>query len=159
MASIRIQHQPNFLLGLLYIFAGGGFALVSSRYDMGQLSYMGPGYFPFMLRLLLAGIGALIVARSLGTKAASIVRLTGWNFRSIFWMVGSVMVFGWVLQPLGLIIALVLLVVLASLASHEFTWRTTLVNAFVMVVLNVGGFVYGLSIPFPVFPEILSTSL
>lgn len=159
MVSIRIQHQPNFLLGLLYVLAGGGFAVGSLRYDMGQLSYMGPGYFPFLLGLLLAVIGTFIAARSLGIKAGSIVRLAGWSFRSIFWMVGSIMVFGFALQPLGLIISLVLLVVLASLASHDFSWRTTLVNAFVMVVLNVGGIAYGLSIPFPVLPEVLSTSL
>lgn len=158
MASLHIRNQPDFLLGSLYALAGGGFAVTSVHYDMGQLSYMGPGYFPFLLGVLLAGIGLLIIARSVA-RGASRARLSGWNFRSIFWMVGSVMIFGLALEPLGLIVALVLLVVLASLASHEFTWRTTLVNALVMVVLNVGGFVYGLSIPFPVFPEIIITYL
>jgi len=156
--SIRIKHQPNFVLGGLYALAGAGFAVTSLNYDMGDLSYMGPGYFPFLLGILLAALGSLIMIRSLGFSQ-EVVRLSGWNLRSISWMVGSVMIFGLALEPLGLVIALVLLVVLASLASHEFTWRTTLTNALVMVVLNVGGFVYGLSIPFPVFPEILSTFL
>jgi len=153
-----VRNQPDFVLGLLYILAGGGFAAAASRYEMGTLAYMGPGYFPFILGILLAGIGAWIVLRA--TLARSIrVRLAPWNLRSLFWMVGSVIMFGLALQPLGLVIALVLLVILASLASHEFTWKTTLVNALAMVVLNVGGFVYGLSIPFPVLPQIIAFPL
>ncbi|WP_353173996.1 tripartite tricarboxylate transporter TctB family protein [Paracandidimonas soli] len=158
MASLSIRHQPDFTLGLLYLLSGGGFAAAAVRYNMGTLAYMGPGYFPFILGALLAAIGLLIILRAVFGRGAS-VRLAPWNLRSLFWMVGSVIAFGLALQPLGLILALVLLVILASLASHEFTWKTTLINAAVMVVLNVGGFVYGLSIPFPVLPQIIASNL
>ncbi|MPS28810.1 MAG: tripartite tricarboxylate transporter TctB family protein [Alcaligenaceae bacterium] len=158
MAPSFIRNQPDFVLGLLYILAGGGFAAAASRYDMGTLAYMGPGYFPFILGMLLAAIGAWIVLRAVLIRGVR-VRLASWNLRSLSWMVGSVVMFGLALQPLGLVIALVLLVILASLASHEFTWKTTLINAAVMVVLNVGGFVYGLSIPFPVLPQIAAFQL
>jgi len=158
MAPSFIRNQPDFVLGLLYILAGGGFAAAASRYDMGTLAYMGPGYFPFILGMLLAAIGAWIVLRAVLIRGVR-VRLASWNLRSLFWMVGSVVMFGLALQPLGLVIALVLLVILASLASHEFTWKTTLINAAVMVALNVGGFVYGLSIPFPVLPQIAAFQL
>lgn len=153
-----VRNQPDFILGLLYVLAGGGFAVASSRYDMGTLSYMGPGYFPFLLGVLLAAIGVLIVLRAVAARSVR-VRLAPWNLRSLFWMVGSIVVFGLTLHPLGLVISLVLLVIMASLACHEFTWKTTLINAFVMVVLNVGGFVYGLSIPFPVLPAIIAAYL
>lgn len=156
MASLTVRHQPDFVLGILYILAGSSFAVAAAQYDIGTLAYMGPGYFPLLLGILLAGIGLLIVLRAIFSRGLK-VKLAPWNLRSLLWMVGSVVVFGLALQPLGLIIALVLLVVLASLASHEFTWKTTLINAFVMVVLNVGGFVYGLSIPFPVLPAIIAS--
>ncbi|MGB6104699.1 MAG: tripartite tricarboxylate transporter TctB family protein [Pusillimonas sp.] len=154
MSSLSIKNQPDFVLGGLYVLAGLGFALAASSYEMGTLSYMGSGYFPFLLAILLCGIGLIIIGRSIGSRGPSL-KLANWSPRSLFWMVGSIMIFGLALQPLGLIVALVLLVVLASLASYEFTWKTTLVNAFVMVVVNVGGFAYGLSIPFPIFPDLI----
>ena len=158
MASSSVRDQPAFMLGLLYVLAGGGFAAAAAWYEMGTLAYMGPGYFPFLLGVLLAGIGLLIILRAVFGRGIR-VRLARWDPRSLLWMVGSVIVFGLTLQPLGLIIALVLLVVLSSLASHEFTWKSALVNAFVMVVLNVGGFVYGLSIPFPILPQVMASGL
>jgi len=154
MTHISIRHQPDFILGLLYAVAGGGFAFAASRYDMGSLSYMGPGYFPLVLGLVLAFIGQIIMARAVFVPGA-MVRLQSWNLRPLIWMVGSVVIFGATLRPLGMVIALVLLVVTASLASREFTWKATLLNAFAMVVVNVGGFVYGLSLPFPLLPSFL----
>lgn len=155
MAHPCIRHRPDFVLGLLYLFAGGGFAFAASRYDMGTLDYMGPGYFPFALGVLLAGLGLVIVARA-AFAGGPIVRLQPWNLRSLAWMVGSVLVFGATLRPLGLVLSLVLLVILASLASREFSWKATLANAAAMVVINVGGFAYGLSLPLPLLPQFLN---
>lgn len=157
MPKPSIRHRPDFVLGLLYMIAGSGFAAAASRYDMGTVDYMGPGYFPFALGLLLVGIGLIIVARAVWT-AGPVVGLQPWNLRSLIWMVGSVLMFGAALRPLGLIVALVLLVILASLASREFSWKATLLNAVAMVVVNVGLFVYGLSLPFPLLPEFLNFS-
>ncbi len=154
MTQVSIKHQPDFILGSLYTLAGGGFALAASRYDMGTLSYMGPGYFPFLLGVVLAAIGIVIVARATLARGA-VVRVPRWNVRPLIWMVGSVLLFAALLRPLGMVVALTVLVILASLASRDFTWKATLLNALVMVVVNVGGFVYGLSLPFPLLPAFL----
>ena len=158
MAHPSIRHQPDFVLGLLYVLAGAGFAFAASRYDMGTLAYMGPGYFPFVLGLVLAAIGLVIVARAVLVRGP-IVRIGALNPRPLIWMVGSVVVFGATLRPLGLVLALVLLVMLASLASREFTWKATLLNALAMVIINVGGFAYGLSLPLPLLPAFLDISI
>lgn len=155
MAHTSIRQRPSFMLGMLYVLSGGGFAWAASRYDMGTLDYMGPGYFPFALGLLLASLGLVIIARAVLTNGP-VVRLPSWHLRSLAWMVGSVLMFALTLRPLGLALALVLLVVLASMASREFRWMTALANSAAMVVVNVGVFVYGLSLPLPLLPELVN---
>ena len=51
------------------------------------------------------------------------------------------MLFTALLYPMGVVIALLVLVVVASRASAEFTWTGALVNAAVLIAMCVGIFV------------------
>jgi hypothetical protein len=61
-------------------------------------------------------------------------------------------VFGLLLTTAGLVVSVVALVIGSSLASHEFTWRATLLNTVVLVGFALIVFVYGLGLQFPVWP-------
>ncbi|MEG2050380.1 MAG: tripartite tricarboxylate transporter TctB family protein, partial [Comamonas sp.] len=112
---------------------------------------MGPGYFPFWLGIVLALLGLVLCAGATSAKTPRLP-LQRWDWRTLAWMTGSVAAFGLALKPLGLVLSVFGLVVASSLASREFTWRGTLLNAAVLVLLNTVLFVLLLDLPLPLWP-------
>jgi hypothetical protein len=74
--------------------------------------------------------------------------------RELFWVLASIAVFAFLLQPAGLVIASAALIIIASLASHEFTWKATTVNFVVLTAMCWAVFAKGLSLQFPVWPNL-----
>jgi hypothetical protein len=151
---VRIKNQKDFYCGLVYILSGLGFSIVSSTYKMGTANRMGPGYFPFWLGILLTILGTLVSIGSLSPKTDE-NRLASWDFKSILWVLGSVVLFGLLLNLLGLVLSLVLIVFVSSKASHEFNWWGTGLNAIVMVAISMALFVYGLNLQVKVWPAFI----
>lgn len=151
---IAIRSQKNFASGLLYIAVGLAFAVGATSYRMGDAARMGPGYFPFALGLLLACIGAIVLAGSLRPHAPP-EHLPRFHLKTLAWILGSVVLFGLLLVPLGLVGSLIVLVFVSSMASHEFGWKGALVNAFVLLAICAGAFVYGLGLQLPMWPAFM----
>ncbi len=59
-----IRAPKDFWSGLLCIAVAAAFIIQARSLAMGTASRMGPGYFPTMLALVLAGVGAILIARS-----------------------------------------------------------------------------------------------
>src|SRR4051812_41312937 len=125
---IAIRNQKDFTAGLLYICTGAAFAAGATFYKMGSADRMGPAYFPFWLGLLLAVIGVVVLSGSLRARSAP-VSLPKFDWKVLAWILGSVAVFGALLDWAGLVISLVALVIVSSVASHEFKWKGALLNA------------------------------
>jgi len=53
------------------------------------------------------------------------------------------------------LLSTVILVIVASMASHEFRWKEALLNAAVLVVIVVAVFVFFLDSQLPVWPAFL----
>lgn len=152
--SDSIRDQKSFGAGILYIAIGGGFAVGALQYTMGSPARMGPAYFPFWLGLLLVAIGVVVLAGSL-RRSGERVNLPRFDWKSLTWILASVVLFGLLLPRLGVVISLLLLVLVSSRASHEFRWRGALINAAFLLALCYGAFVYGLSLQLPLWPAFL----
>jgi len=149
--ALSIRNQRDFTVGAAYIVVGALFSAVSWTYELGSASSMGPGHFPFWLGMVLALLGALVCGRATTARAAAL-RLERWDWRTLPWMAGSVAAFGLALPPAGLVLSTFGMVVASSLASREFTWRGTLANAAVLVLLNSALFIVVLDQPLPLWP-------
>jgi len=154
MLPFRIRNQQDFAAGLIYVGAGLGFALGALNYRMGDPARMGPGFFPFWIGVLMAAVGMAVVAAAVGRKATE-QKVKGLELGTMIWVLGGVVLFGVLLQPAGLIVALVVLVFVSSRASHEFTWRGTLVNCALLIAFSIGTFIYGISLQIPLWPAFL----
>jgi|CXWL01.1.fsa_nt_gi hypothetical protein len=62
------------------------------------------------------------------------------------------MVFAYLLKPLGLVLATILLVFVAALGGHEYKFKEVAILAVVLSIFSVVVFVYGLTLPFQVWP-------
>lgn len=152
---MEIKNHKDFASGMFYVLVGAGFSYVSTNYTMGTAAKMGPGYFPFWLGIIQVILGLLVIASSM-SKTAEIEKLDRWDVKTLLWILGSVVMFGLLLYPLGLIVSLPILVIVSSMASHEFNFKWALVNAIVLTVLSYAAFVYGLNLQFPLWPAFMA---
>src|SRR5205814_5647912 len=115
MAAVR--HPKDFWSGVIFI-AIGLFAIIhGTKYTIGTAARMGPGYFPRILGILLILLGAILALRSLRLRGA---KIPTWKWRPSLVILGSVVLFGLILNFAGLVLATIVLIVLSSAASPEF---------------------------------------
>jgi len=148
MAAIR--HPKDFWSGLLFILIGIAAIVVGSRYNLGTAARMGPGYFPRILGGLLIVLGLILAVRAFWLPGEPFPR---WKLRPTLVVLGSVVLFGAIVQTLGVAISTVVLVVTASAASHEFRPREALIAGVCLAALAVGVFVIGLKLQLPIWPS------
>ncbi|WP_422649099.1 Transmembrane protein [Cupriavidus sp. H18C1] len=152
---MRIRSQKDFASGLMFILVGFGFSWVARGYSMGTAAKMGPGYFPFWLGVVLALLGVLVLIGSMSSKGDG-DELARWDIKLLLWILGSVVLFGLLLKPLGMVLSVIVLVLVSSMASHEFTWRGAILNTIVLVLISMGAFVYGINLQMPVWPAFIT---
>jgi hypothetical protein len=151
---LKIRNQKDFVSGLMYIGLGSFFAILARGYQMGTAAKMGSGYFPFWLGVLLATIGAYVAFRSLAISQED-VKLAKVDIPSALWVTGSTLVFAICLPILGLVASLFLLVIISSMASHEFSWKGSVLSAVFLIGFAYMAFVWGLKLQFPVWPTFI----
>jgi hypothetical protein len=120
------------------------------NYQMGSAVRMGPAYFPAVLGGLLAVLGLVIFGGSFALEGPKVPRL---HFRPLFMVLASCIAYGYLMKPLGMVLATAVMVVIAALGGHEFRWKEVLALAVALVVFSVLVFVKGLSLPFPLWPD------
>ncbi|WP_151448865.1 tripartite tricarboxylate transporter TctB family protein [Lacisediminimonas profundi] len=148
---MHIRNQKDFWAGVMFILFGGFFAGVGTQYTFGTAARMGPGYFPTVLGIILMLLGLIVAVTGLSPKnTEEKVQPFAWGV--LFTIIGSVVLFGVLLNPLGLIGSLLVLILLASYASHEHTWKASIGNSVVLISLCLFVFVYSLKLQFQLWP-------
>ena len=147
---IKIKSPKDFWAGLMFLGFGLFFTIGAAHYRLGSAARMGPGYFPAVLGGLLAVIGGIVFFRSLVAKGPKVAAIP---LRLLFLITLSLLGFGYLVQPIGLVLALVILIVLSAWAGHEFRLREVLLLSLVLIVLSVVVFAKGLGLPFPLWPQ------
>jgi hypothetical protein len=152
---MRIKNQQDFWAGVMFIAFGLFFAGFGTQYTFGTGARMGPGYFPTALGVILMLLG-LVVAISAIRPQATEEKVDKFAWSTLFLILGSVVLFGILLQPLGVVVSIFVMVCVASIASHEFHWISALINAIALILLSLGIFVYALNLQFPIWPTFFS---
>lgn len=141
-----LRNNKDFLAGLLLASIGAVGLYVALDYPFGSALRMGPGYFPRVLASILIVFGLIVLIRG----ALSSVKVKGqWGWKPLAFIVLSLVVFGFLMDRLGLIPALVSMFFLAALGGHEFRSMEVGVLTIVMTAFAVAVFVYGLGMPYP----------
>jgi hypothetical protein len=162
---MKIGHQKNFWGGVLFIVIGGMFALIAkglrlgdnvllAGYAMGTPARMGPGFFPFYLGLMLVILGMIIASTGLKHHGGDDGRVEKFHWGPILYVLLSVVMFGLLLKPIGMLLAGLLLVIGASLGSHEFKLKNVVILGLALTVFCAFVFVGGLKLPIPLCPDI-----
>jgi hypothetical protein len=146
---MKIKSPKDFWAGLMFIAFGLFFMIGARSYQLGGAARMGPAYFPTMLGGQMTLIGGIVFFRSLVVKGGKVPAIP---LRLLSIITFSIILFGYLLKPIGLVLALVFLVVVSAFAGQEFKIKEVLLLSGVLVVLSVLVFVKGLGLPFPLWP-------
>ena len=143
-----LRNNKDFLAGLLFLALGVLTVFFARDYPMGLAARMGPGYFPTVLGGMLCLFGLDILLR--GIRSGEPVQGT-WGWRPLGLITLAIVVFGFTMEKLGLVPALILLFFVAALAGREFRFKEVLLLAVLMSTFAAAVFVYGLKLPYPLF--------
>jgi hypothetical protein len=147
--TVKIKSQEDFWAGVMFVAFGILAIVVAGDYPMGTARRMGPGYFPTYLGALLIIIGAVTTWLSLRVKGEG----TGkWGWRPLLWLSVAFAGFGLLIESAGFILALLSLIVASSLAGRDTRVIELIVLIVVLIAGSVGLFVYGLELPYRLYP-------
>ena len=161
---MHIKNQADFFSGVMFTVVGGAFALGATSYTVGNGARMGPGYFPMMLGILLAIMGAFIIFKAMVVESPDGGLIGKWAWKPLGFVIGANVAFGVLLGGLpsiglpamGLIIAIYALTIIASLAGEEFKLRDVLVLGTVLAAGSYVAFIWALKLQIQVWPTFVS---
>jgi putative tricarboxylic transport membrane protein len=144
---MHIRNPRDFWAGAIYLALAAVVLSIGRNYSLGSSARMGPGYFPVALGAILAVFGMVSVGRSFLRPGEAI---SAFAWRPLVLVLGSVVLFGLLLDRVGVLIALPCLVVVSALASRHSRINVTSVSALAgLVAFCVIVFVKGLGVPMP----------
>ncbi len=148
---MRIRAPKDFWSGVMFCgFAAVGI-LAARGYSLGTAGKMGPGYFPLMLGGVLAVLGGILIARSVVLDGEPLPRI---HVVPLTVIALAVCLFGLLIEPLGLVVALAVLTVLSAWAGPQFRLTETVALTAVLIAFSIGVFVYALGLPLAIWPSL-----
>lgn len=161
---MSMKSQKDFFSGLLFMAVGVAFAWGATNYSVGTAARMGPGYFPLVLGILLAILGAVITFKALVVETEDGEKMGPWAWKPLFFIIAANLVFGLLLGGLpslhipamGLIAAIYALTFIASLAGEEFKFKEVVILATVLACLSYVAFILLLKLQFAVWPTFIT---
>lgn len=148
--------RENFLSGVLFTALGIGAFWVARDYPFGGLTQLSTGFFPLVLSVLLIALGICICAAAIvgsgGAAEPQPQASLGQAARPLFYVLLALLVFALLVRPWGLALSTVALVVIGSRAERGFPLALAFPLAVALAAVAVGIFVYGLGLPFRVWP-------
>lgn len=159
-----IKSQKDFFSGLMFTVVGAAFAYGATNYNIGSGGRMGPGYFPLLLGVILALMGAVIMFKALVVETSTGDKIGKWAWKPLFFIIAANLLFGILLGGLpslgipamGLIAAIFGITIVASLAGDEFRLKEVLILAVVLSIGSYLAFVVLLKLQFPVWPTFIA---
>ncbi len=134
--------SKDFLSGLMFIAFGLIALYFGQKLALGTPVRMGPGYVPRMLSLILLGLGVIICIVALVAGSEPVEKP---KWKPITLVTIGVVCFALLFERAGLLPALVVLILIASLANDEFKIVEVIGNMVVLAALCTVVFKVGLS--------------
>ena len=161
---MKMKSQKDFFSGLMFTVVGAAFALGATTYTVGNGARMGPGYFPLMLGILLAGLGSIIMFKAMVVETPDGAKIGKWAWRPLFFIILANVLFGVMLGGLpsiklpamGMIAGIYVLTIVASMADGHFKLREVLILATILSIGSYLAFVLLLKLQFPVWPTFIT---
>ncbi|NGP16493.1 tripartite tricarboxylate transporter TctB family protein [Devosia aurantiaca] len=147
--AIKVRGEKDFYIGVLYLALGAAGLWFGQTYPFGTPARMGAGFFPVIIAGLLVIFGLVAICRGLAVDGPEVGPI---DFKGIALITASVVAFGLLLRPAGLIVAIVISGLIAASANDRFKlgWQA-LLGLFAFAACCALVFVTGLGLPISIF--------
>ena len=149
---MTVRAPKDFWSGVMFIAFAATAMLAARGYSFGTAGKMGPGYFPMALGAALGLIGLILVARSMVVAGEPVERI---QIQPLSIIAIGVVLFGVLLEPLGLVVALIVVTLVAAFAGRESRPLEAAGLAVALAAFSAGIFVVALRLPLPLWPSFL----
>ena len=161
---MKIKSSSDFFSGLMFTVVGAAFAYGATSYTIGTGARMGPGYFPLLLGVILALLGAAILFKSLVVETPDGEPVGAFAWKPLIFIIAGNLLFGVLLGGLpsiglpamGLIAAIFGTTIVVSMAGDQFNFKETIVLSAILSVMSYAAFIMLLKLQFPVWPTFIS---
>jgi hypothetical protein len=161
---VKIKSHKDFFSGLMFLFVGIAFAWGATNYTIGSGARMGPGYFPLVLGVVMAIMGAVLTMTALVVETVTGDPIGKWAWKPLFFVIIANLLFGILLGGLpslglpamGLIVAIYVLVIVGSMAGSEFKLVPSIILATALAIGSYVAFIWGLNLQMQVWPTFIT---
>ena len=154
MSAGNGARQKNVIFSGIFLIisaAMGGYALTTM--NMGTLDRMGPAFFPVVLSAILAALALIVLFLPAPADAEPFAIAPP---RAIVIIIACPMIFGFAIEPFGLLIAVFLSIFVSCLASQVTTLRQALLLSAAFSLFCVLVFHYLLSMTIPLWGSVFT---
>jgi hypothetical protein len=148
--SIRIISKQDFFAGALFAAIALFFLWNGLDLPIGSSVRMGPGYAPRLLGGALFVVGGGLMIRGIRAEVPDVVTL---DFRPMFFVLGSVLIFAFGLERIGLVLTTFLVVSISSLSAKGGRLWEVVIIAALAAAATAALFVFALKLNIPLWPR------
>ncbi len=138
-SMFRVRSPQDLGAAIVFIVIGLAGLYLGKDLTFGTASQMGPGFFPTWLSLLIVAIGVGIGVKAVATEGPRIERF---QIRPILFIVAAIVVFGFLINAVGLALSAGLMTIFAAYARRGVSVIETFCLAAGLALFSVILFVY-----------------
>ena len=143
---VRVKSPQDLGAGLVFLAIGIAGLYFGNDLAFGTSARMGPGYFPILLSGLIIVVGLVVGFQGLTVEGPPIEKV---QFRPISFIIAAILIFGLLIESIGLALTAILLTIFAAYARPEVKLSETILLGVGLALFTVVVFVYVLGQALP----------
>ena len=143
---LRVKSPQDLGAGLVFLAIGIAGLYFGNDLAFGTSARMGPGYFPILLSGLIIVVGLVVGFQGLTVEGPPIEKV---QLRPIAFIVAAILIFGFLIESIGLALTAILLTIFAAYARPEVKLSETILLGVGLALFTVVVFVYVLGQALP----------
>lgn len=144
-----LRSWQDIICGLFFMGIGVFGLWIARDYPMGTPVRLGTGVFPVILCWGMIGSGTIILLKGLLVEGEHIGAIA---WRPVILISVAATAFALTIDPFGLVVAMIVMIVPAIFAGHEFYPKESIIFSAILVLMGVAMFIWGLGMPVKTFP-------
>ena len=149
--GIGMSNRSDLGTGATLITFGAAYSAMTLRnLPLGDISEIGPGFFPFLLSSLLTFLGVVVLVRGGGRKPEAKHPIP---WRALVVITMSVLAFALLLPVVGLGPAVFVSTFIAIFAQSGMSLPAAFATSLAITTFCIAVFSYGVGLPVPVYPD------
>lgn len=144
-----LRSMQDIACGLFFIAIGAAGLWIGRDYPMGSPVRLGTGVFPAILCWGMIGSGAMILIKGFIVEGPPIGHIA---WRPVILISAAATAFAVLIEPAGLVVAMLAMIVPSGFAGHEFYPKEFTIFTVILLVMGVAMFIWGLGMPIKTFP-------